>query len=209
MPRGRPPKSLRDHIRDKSFIPSRHGQLLETEPLVDDRELEQLQRRYRGEPSKLERAAIAREFEAAVAVSAGSEPEMTFAEWEAETVAEWELAHGRRSGRGATWNRRFGLTWRLRHGERPNHDELIDMWWEIDDYELAAPPPGEPDMRERYLRPMIDQPNSSRVYRADFLEPTFFTPTLIGRLVGRYLELHADPAPDPPGWKQFNRARAR
>lgn len=57
---GRPPKPLWQHVRDGTFIPSRHAELLATEPVPP--ELEHLAERYRAARSDRERRAIAVDF---------------------------------------------------------------------------------------------------------------------------------------------------
>jgi hypothetical protein len=62
---GRPSKSLRDLVRDGSFLARRHEKLLDSHP-VPWPGLAALQERYLGAGGDVERRAIAREFEAAV-----------------------------------------------------------------------------------------------------------------------------------------------
>ena len=61
MPRRK--KTLADLVRDRTFLGRRHGPRLESEPLVADPGLRRLQRAYRAETSRLERRAIALEFQ--------------------------------------------------------------------------------------------------------------------------------------------------
>ena len=57
---GRPPKSLAQHVRDGTFIPSRHAELLATDRVPEG--LEEYAERYRAAASARERRAIALEF---------------------------------------------------------------------------------------------------------------------------------------------------
>ncbi len=79
---GRPRKTLYQFaIRDRTFLARRHAHLLEEEPLLDrPQRLRELQQAYRAEVSRLERAAIARQFERAV--------RQTPADLDAEALAE-------------------------------------------------------------------------------------------------------------------------
>lgn len=62
---GRPAKTLIQHVQDGTFRPSRHGELLETDPLPP--ELAQFGDRYRIARSVRERQAVALEFRDAIA----------------------------------------------------------------------------------------------------------------------------------------------
>jgi AraC-like DNA-binding protein len=59
-------KTLDDLVRDRSWLARRHSHFLLTSPLVADPGLRSLQKRYRDEKSRLERHALALEFEKAV-----------------------------------------------------------------------------------------------------------------------------------------------
>lgn len=57
---GRPPKTLWQHVRDGTFRPERHAEMLATEPVPPD--LEQFAARYRAAATKRERDAVALDF---------------------------------------------------------------------------------------------------------------------------------------------------
>jgi hypothetical protein len=59
-------KTLRQLVRDRTFLARRHAELLHLEPLVDDPVIRQLQERYRAEPSERIRRQVALEIEGAV-----------------------------------------------------------------------------------------------------------------------------------------------
>lgn len=61
--RGRPTKSLQEHVDDGTFERRKYELLLETDELVDDRELRKLQQRYRRLKSDEKRREVALEFE--------------------------------------------------------------------------------------------------------------------------------------------------
>jgi len=61
-----PRATLDDLVYRRSFLARRHAHLLVEDSLVGDRRLRQLQKRYRVEPSALERRALALTFERAL-----------------------------------------------------------------------------------------------------------------------------------------------
>jgi len=73
--RGRPGKSLEQHVADGTFEKRKHAELLETDPLVDDVELRPLQQRYRRLKRADRRGDVALEFERIVRASSPARAE--------------------------------------------------------------------------------------------------------------------------------------
>src|SRR2546421_373434 len=75
-------KSLTDFVRDRTFLGRRSAELLQSEPLVRDPVLREIQKRYRRRTAPAERDAIALEFQLAAGlglhalVSATDAPEV-------------------------------------------------------------------------------------------------------------------------------------
>jgi hypothetical protein len=123
---GRPPKTLAAHVRDRTFIPSRHASLLDSEDLASSAlpALRELQERFRTTAAQRVRRAIAVEFAQAVRVGSAGRRLTDAQTWLAQvgliqvTFAEaggadefFELQEA-----WEAWDAEHGPRWRVLHG---------------------------------------------------------------------------------------------
>ena len=125
-------KTLKQFVRDRSFLARRHAPLLESEPLVAGAELRAIQEEYRSQPHESLRREIALRFERAVAGAAPA-PDQWLCLYASQGPwwIPWEVGDG--DEYQATdplqlawqeWDERDGLRWRARRACLHNSDKL-------------------------------------------------------------------------------------